>query len=126
MSDGSFHGQASDHPPRDRAARHSLAILLRDHRIPDPGGGRGTARHGMPGIGASGGPGLLSIAISLAARNASLETIDPSFSTYGLSRPKAFIIASVGMGLRIGQLVAAPKAGVTAMLPPDIFEERDH
>ena len=47
-------------------------------------------------------------------------------STYGLSRPKAFIIASVGVGLRFGQLVDVPKAGVTSMLPLDIFEEREN
>jgi formamidase len=66
----------------------------------------------------------LSKDISLAARNALEEMIDYISETYGYSREQAYIIASVAVDLRIGQLVDAPNVGVTAILPLDIFEER--
>jgi len=65
----------------------------------------------------------LSKDISLAARNALLEMIDYISETYGYSREQAYIIASVAVDLRIGQLVDAPNVGVTAILPLDIFVE---
>jgi len=64
----------------------------------------------------------LSKDISLAARNALLEMIDYISSTYGYSREQAYILASVAVDLRIGQLVDQPNVGVTAILPLDIFE----
>ena len=69
--------------------------------------------------------GNLSKDISLAARNALLEMIDYISETYGYTREQAYIIASVAVDLRIGQLVDAPNVGVTAILPLDIFEQRD-
>jgi len=66
----------------------------------------------------------LSMDVGLAARNALLEMIDYISTTYGYSREQAFIIASVAVDLRIGQLVDAPNVGVTAILPLDIFEQR--
>ncbi len=65
----------------------------------------------------------LSKDISLAARNALLEMIDYISKTYGLSREQAYIITSVAVDLRIGQLVDAPNVGVVAILPLDIFVE---
>ena len=67
----------------------------------------------------------LSKDISLAARNALLEMVDYISETYGYTREQAYIIASVAVDLRIGQLVDAPNVGVTAILPLDIFEKRD-
>lgn len=64
----------------------------------------------------------LSKDISLAARNALLEMIDYIVTEYGYTREQAYIIASVAVDLRIGQLVDAPNVGVTALLPLDIFE----
>jgi formamidase len=64
----------------------------------------------------------LSNDLSLAARNAILEMIDHISRTYGLTRQQAYIVASVAVDLRIGQLVDAPNFGVTAVLPLDIFE----
>jgi formamidase len=64
----------------------------------------------------------LSKDISLAARNALLEMIDYIVATYGLTPAQAYIVASVAVDLRIGQLVDAPNVGVTAILPLDIFE----
>ncbi|MFH1845234.1 MAG: acetamidase/formamidase family protein, partial [bacterium] len=64
----------------------------------------------------------LSRDLSLAARSALLEMIDYISATYGLSREQAYIVASIAVDLRIGQLVDAPNVGVTAILPLDIFE----
>lgn len=65
----------------------------------------------------------LSNDINLAARNALDGIIDYIVATYGYDRPHAYIIASVAVDLRIGQLVDAPNVGVTAILPLDIFEK---
>jgi formamidase len=63
----------------------------------------------------------LSKDVSLAARNALLAMIDHIAGTYGYTRQQAYIIASVAVDLRIGQLVDAPNVGVSAVLPVDIF-----
>lgn len=63
----------------------------------------------------------LSMDISLAARNALLEMVDYISETYGYTREQAYIIASVAVDLRIGQLVDAPNVVVSAILPLDIF-----
>ncbi|VAW00195.1 hypothetical protein MNBD_ALPHA05-842, partial [hydrothermal vent metagenome] len=65
----------------------------------------------------------LSKDITLAARNALLAMIDYMTETYGLTREEAYIVASVAVDLRIGQLVDAPNVGVSAILPLDIFVE---
>ena len=64
----------------------------------------------------------LSKDISLAARNALLEIIDYMVRTYDLTPEQAYIVASVAVDLRIGQLVDVPNVGVTAILPLDIFD----
>jgi len=66
----------------------------------------------------------LSKDVSLAARNALLEMIDYISEEYGYTREQAYVIASVAVDLRIGQLVDMPNVGVTAILPIDIFESR--
>lgn len=66
----------------------------------------------------------LSKDISLAARNALLEMIDYIVETYGLTQEQAYVVASVAVDLRIGQLVDAPNVGVTALLPLDVFTSR--
>ncbi len=63
----------------------------------------------------------LSKDVSLAARNALMGMIDHISETYGYTRQQAYIISSVAVDLRIGQLVDAPNVGVTAILPVDIF-----
>lgn len=63
----------------------------------------------------------LSKDVSLAARNALLEMIDYMTETYDLTAEQAYVLASVAVDLRIGQLVDAPNVGVTAILPLDIF-----
>lgn len=64
----------------------------------------------------------LSKDISLAARNALMEMIDHMVVTYELTPEQAYVLASVVVDLRIGQLVDAPNVGVTAILPLDVFE----
>ena len=63
--------------------------------------------------------------IHLAARNALAAMIDYIVSEYGYDRTQAYMIASVAVDMRIGQLVYVPNVGVTAVLPLDIFVGRD-
>jgi len=63
----------------------------------------------------------LSNDINLAARNALVAMIDYIVDRYGYDRTQAYMIASVAVDLRIGQLVDVPNVGVTAILPLDIF-----
>jgi formamidase len=65
----------------------------------------------------------LSNDINLAARNALDGIVDYIVVEYGYNRRQAYIIASVAVDLRIGQLVDTPNVGVTAILPLDIFEK---
>ncbi len=67
----------------------------------------------------------LSADIHLAARNALAAMIDYIVAEYGYTRTQAYMIASVAVDLRIGQLVDVPNVGVTAILPLDIFVDRD-
>ncbi|MYF70588.1 MAG: acetamidase/formamidase family protein [Proteobacteria bacterium] len=64
----------------------------------------------------------LSKDISLAARNALLEIIDYMVANHGLTPEQAYVVASVAVDLRIGQLVDVPNVGVTAILPLDVFD----
>lgn len=66
----------------------------------------------------------LSNDINLAARNALDGIVDHIVTTYGYNRLQAYIIASVAVDLRIGQLVDTPNVGVTAILPLDIFDKQ--
>ena len=63
----------------------------------------------------------LSADINLAARNALASMIDYIMSEYGYDRTQAYMIASIAVDMRIGQLVDVPNVGVTAILPLDIF-----
>ena len=63
--------------------------------------------------------------INLAARNALAAMIDYIMTEYGYDQTQAYMIASIAVDLRIGQLVDVPNVGVTAILPLDIFIERE-
>jgi len=63
----------------------------------------------------------LSKDISLAARNALIEMLQYLVSEKGLTREQAYVVMSVAVDLRIGQLVDAPNVNVSAILPLDIF-----
>lgn len=67
----------------------------------------------------------LSADINLAARNALAAMIDYIVTEYGYDRTQAYMIASIAVDMRIGQLVDVPNVGVTAILPLDIFVGRD-
>lgn len=67
----------------------------------------------------------LSSDINLAARNALAAMIEYIMEEYGYDRPQAYMIASIAVDMRIGQLVDVPNVGVTAILPLDIFVGRE-
>jgi formamidase len=84
---------------------------------------RGEVPSDMNYLGSSVVAGLESLPddIALAARNALIAMIDHLVSAYGYTPEQAYIICSVAVDLRIGQLVDAPNVGATAILPLDIF-----
>jgi formamidase len=65
--------------------------------------------------------GNLSKDVNLAAQNALVAMIDHIVDEYGYDRTQAYMIASVAVDIRIGQLVDVPNVGATAILPLDIF-----
>lgn len=65
--------------------------------------------------------GNLSNDINLAARNALAAMVTHISSHYGYDRTQAYMIASVAVDLRIGELVDTPNVAVSAILPLDIF-----
>jgi formamidase len=64
----------------------------------------------------------LSKDVNLAAQNALIAMIDYIVDEYGYDRTQAYMIASVAVDIRIGQLVDVPNVGATAILPLDIFQ----
>ena len=65
----------------------------------------------------------LSEDLTMAARNALLEIIDYMVRTKGLTPEQAYIVSSVAVDLRIGQLVDVPNYIVSAILPLTIFDK---
>ena len=63
----------------------------------------------------------LSEDLTLAARNALIKMIDYIQREYGLSSEQAYILASVAVDLRVGQVVDVPNYVVTAVLNEDVF-----
>lgn len=63
----------------------------------------------------------LSEDLTLAARNALLAIIDYMVKEKGLTPEQAYVVSSVAVDLRIGQLVDVPNYIVSAILPLDIF-----
>lgn len=63
----------------------------------------------------------LSEDLTLAARNALIKMIDYIQRQYGLTSEQAYILASVAVDLRIGQVVDVPNYVVTAVLNEDVF-----
>jgi formamidase len=49
--------------------------------------------------------------------------IDHIVREYGLSREQAYILASVAVDLRVGQVVDVPNYIITAILNKDVFVE---
>jgi formamidase len=63
----------------------------------------------------------LSEDLTLAARDALIEMIDYLVETHGLTREQAYILSSVAVDLRIGQVVDVPNYVVSAILNLDVF-----
>ncbi len=63
----------------------------------------------------------LSEDLTLAARNALIDIIDYIVREHGLSREQAYVLASVAVDLRVGQVVDVPNYTVSAVLPLDVF-----
>ena len=65
----------------------------------------------------------LSEDLTQAARNALLEMIDWLVQNKGLTPEQAYVVSSVAVDMRIGQLVDVPNYTVSAILPLEIFTE---
>ncbi len=65
----------------------------------------------------------LSEDLTLAARNALIEMIDHLVAEKGLTPQQAYVLSSVAVDLRIGQLVDVPNYIVSAILPLEIFQD---
>ena len=65
----------------------------------------------------------LSEDLTLAARNALIDMIDYIVKNHGLDKEQAYILSSVAVDLRIGQVVDVPNYTVSAILPLTVFEE---
>lgn len=65
----------------------------------------------------------LSEDLTLAARDALIKMLDYIQREHGLTREQAYILASVAVDLRVGQVVDVPNYVVTAVLNEDVFEE---
>ena len=63
----------------------------------------------------------LSEDLTLAARNALKQMIDHITRTYDLTREQAYVLASVAVDLRVGQVVDVPNYIITAVLNKDVF-----
>lgn len=59
--------------------------------------------------------------LTLAARNALLNMIDHLTREYGYTRPQAYAICSVGVDLKVSEVVDVPNFVVSAFLPLDLF-----
>ena len=60
---------------------------------------------------------------TLAARNALLAMLDYLQREHGLTREQAYILSSVAVDLRVGQVVDVPNYVVTAVLNLDVFDK---
>ena len=65
----------------------------------------------------------LSEDLTLAARSALLSMIDYLVKVKGYTREQAYVITSVAVDLRIGNLVDVPNYAVSAVLPLNIFKK---
>ncbi len=65
----------------------------------------------------------LSEDLTLAARDALIKMIDYIQREHGLTAEQAYILASVAVDLRVGQVVDVPNYVVTAVLNMDVFDK---
>ena len=64
--------------------------------------------------------------LTIAARHALLQMIDYIVEEHGLTKEQAYILSSVAVDLRIGQVVDVPNYVVTATLNLDVFDRFRH
>jgi len=64
--------------------------------------------------------------LSIAARHALLQMIDYIVEEHGLTKEQAYVLSSVAVDLRIGQVVDVPNYVVTATLNLDVFDKYRH
>jgi formamidase len=64
--------------------------------------------------------------LTVAARHALIQMIDYIVDNHGLSREQAYILSSVAVDLRIGQVVDVPNYVVTATLNLGVFDRFRH
>ena len=67
----------------------------------------------------------LSEDLTMAARNALTQMIDHIVRTYNMTREQAYILASIAVDLRVGQVVDVPNYVITAVLNKDVFVDDD-
>ena len=61
--------------------------------------------------------------LTIAARHALVQMIDYLNREHGLTREQAYILCSVAVDLRVGQVVDVPNFVVTAVLNLDVFDK---
>ncbi len=64
--------------------------------------------------------------LTIAARHALLQMIDYIVEEHGLTKEQAYILSSVAVDLRIGQVVDVPNYVVSATLNLDVFDKFRH
>ena len=64
--------------------------------------------------------------LTLAARHALIQMIDYIVTEHGMTKEQAYILSSVAVDLRIGQVVDVPNYVVTATLNLDVFDKYRH
>ena len=64
--------------------------------------------------------------LTVAARHAIIQMIDYLVAEHGLTREQAYILCSVAVDLRVGQVVDVPNYIVTAVLNMDVFDKYRH
>ncbi len=65
----------------------------------------------------------LSESLTMSARHALLQMIDYIVREHGLTREQAYILCSVAVDLRVGQVVDVPNYVITAVLNLDVFDK---
>ena len=65
----------------------------------------------------------LSESLTLAARDALIQMVDYLVEEHDLTREQAYVLASVAVDLRVGQVVDVPNYVVSAILNLDVFED---
>ena len=64
--------------------------------------------------------------LTIAARHALLQMIDYIVKEHGLTKEQAYILSSVAVDLRVGQVVDVPNYVVTATLNLGVFDKFRH